>query len=69
MKFIQFLNETLFKNSIGVYIGRFQPPHIGHKQIINRMISENFKNYIFIVNGEKSSQDKEKNPFSLKYGI
>lgn len=66
MKFIQFLNEKLFRNSVGVYIGRFQPPHIGHKQIINKMIAENSKCYVFIVNGEKSSQNMKKNPFSIE---
>lgn len=46
-----------------LFLGRLQPPHLGHKKNIDRM-----KNPIIgIVRGEKSSQDKERNPISVDY--
>ncbi len=48
-----------------LFLGRLQPPHLGHKKNIDRM-----KNPIIgIVRGEKSSQDKERNPISLDYQV
>ncbi len=51
------------KQEAELFLGRLQPPHLGHKKNIDRM-----KNPIIgIVRGEKSSQDKERNPIPLDY--
>ena len=48
-----------------LFLGRMQPPHLGHKKNIDRM-----KNPIIgVVRGEKSSQDKERNPIPLAYQL
>lgn len=50
------------KGTIGIYCGRFQPPHKSHLKIIQEASKENSKVYVFVVAGSKSSQDREKNP-------
>jgi len=62
MRFKFFLNE-MDENSIGLVVGRFQPPHIGHKQIFERVAKNHNKFYILLVKGAKSSKDKKRNPF------
>ena len=53
------------KEEVELFLGRLQPPHLGHKKNIDRM-----KNPIIgIVRGEKSSQDKERNPIPLDYQV
>lgn len=51
---------------IGLYVGRFQPPHLGHKHIIDVMSKECVTNFVFIIKGTKTSLDKNRNPFDLK---
>lgn len=48
-------------------IGRFQPLHFGHFQLIRKNINSEDKLIFCIINGIKSSQDKNKNPFSFEY--
>lgn len=50
---------------IGLYIGRFQPLHNGHYEVIKKMNQENDLSYCIIIRGKKSSLDKNLNPFSL----
>lgn len=45
----------------GVFLGRFQPFHLGHQMIINEIISDGLKPLILI--GVSKTTDK-KNPFS-----
>lgn len=52
-------------DSVGLFVGRFQPVTNGHLSIIERMSKENKSNIIFLVKGKKSSLDKESNPFDL----
>ena len=47
------------KQKIGVLLGRFQPFHRGHQQLITEMLLDNDKVYIFVAGNGK---DKEKNP-------
>ena len=54
------------KQKVGIFIGRFQPFTNKHIEIINKMSDENDNCYVIIVRGKKTSQDKEKNPFSRK---
>ncbi len=46
----------------GVFIGRFQPFHEGHKRCVEHILSENDTCIIFIRDTEKT----EKNPFDLE---
>ncbi len=50
---------------VELFLGRLQPPHLGHKKNIDSM-----KNPVIgIVRGSKSGQDKERNPLELDYQI
>jgi len=51
-----------------VFMGRFQPITKAHVGIIKEMQKKypGAEPFVFTVRGEKSSQDKEKNPFSFK---
>ena len=44
--------------------GRFNPLSIKHYDIISNMLNYDGKSIIFIIDGEKSSMDKNKNPLS-----
>lgn len=73
-------NEYLFEESVGpqvkraaVMIGRMNPPTAGHYKVVNSMKEFIRKNpelklvatpIIVIVDGEKTSQDKSKNPLT-----
>jgi nicotinamide mononucleotide adenylyltransferase len=45
-----------------IFIGRFQPFHLGHAKILDMMNNP----VILLVKGGKSSQDKNRNPLSQK---
>lgn len=47
-----------------VYPGRFNPPSTSHKKIIDNMLNYDGDNYIFIIDGLKTSENKDKNPLS-----
>ncbi len=54
-----------------VVLGRWQPPHLGHAEIIKRAKTEFVDKkfdavFVIIVNGEKTSLDKTKNPLSVE---
>jgi nicotinamide mononucleotide adenylyltransferase len=53
------------KKKVQLFIGRMQPVHLGHKKIIDSMTNP----VIVIVKGEKSSEDRLRNPFSAEYQI
>lgn len=53
------------KKPVDVFIGRTNPPHLGHKKIIDMMNNP----VIILVKGAKSSQDKDRNPLPEKYQI
>lgn len=58
-EFVDVLSEA---KEYELFMGRFQPLHKGHATVVGRM-----KNPIVaLVKGGKSSQNKEKNPLSLK---
>lgn len=50
-----------------LYLGRFQPFHLGHMQVIDAIINH-FNQYpiIAVIRGSKSVLDKEKNPFDFE---
>lgn len=50
----------------GVMFGRFQPLTLGHMRGIEQMSRDVDKGTVYIVKGEKSSKDKDKNPFSAE---
>ena len=66
--FTIFLKEALENTSepkkVSLFLGRFQPFHIGHTKIFNMM---KYKPMILLVKGAKSSLDKNKNPLSVEY--
>ena len=37
------------KNKLGIYIGSFNPPHIGHKQVANYLVDNNYVDKLLIV--------------------
>ena len=51
------------KYKLGMYLGRFQPFHNGHKSIVDQMLEECEK--IVIVIGSAQEQRTVKNPFSV----
>ncbi len=63
MSFKSFLKEES-EIPVVVFIGRFQPWHLGHSQVIKdvRLKFPQYKIIIGIVKGNVTSQDKEKNP-------
>jgi len=46
-----------------LFIGRFQPMHIGHLKVIKWILKKNYK--IIIVIGSSRESNTEKNPFTL----
>lgn len=50
---------------VSLFIGRFQPFHLGHLKAIRDILRyyPNQKVLIGVVRGDKTSQDKQKNPF------
>lgn len=61
------VNMTKGTKPAVVFPGRFQPPTKAHGLVIKQMKSKYPKAepIVFIVRGEKSGQDKKKNPFSV----
>jgi cytidyltransferase-like protein len=62
-------SEILIEDEIktyGVMFGRFQPLTLGHMRGIDQMSKDVDKGTVYIVKGEKSSKDKDKNPFSTE---
>jgi nicotinamide-nucleotide adenylyltransferase len=47
----------------GIIIGRMNPPHIGHVELIKKSLQENDSTYVYI--GIKKQSD-ERNPFSFE---
>lgn len=64
--FLEYFNESKNLTKISLIIGRFQPFNAGHYGL-----TANAKHHVLIavVRGEKSSQDKKKNPFSEELQI
>ena len=53
------------KKQVSVFLGRLQPPHVGHQIILKKM-----KNPIVIlIKGTISSKNKKRNPFPEEYQI
>lgn len=52
-----------FKYNYGLYIGRFQPLHIGHTSVIDKMLSE--CETVVIAVGSAQESGTEKNPLSF----
>lgn len=66
MRFQRYLKEAVLRDnrdSIGLYVGRFQPLTRGHMTVLTQMAKENKMSYVLLVKGPKSSLDKTKNPF------
>jgi cytidyltransferase-like protein len=62
-------SEMIIENEVetyGVMFGRFQPLTLGHMRGIEQMSGDVDKGTVYIVKGEKSSKDKDKNPFSAE---
>lgn len=51
-------------SKLAVYIGRFQPLHRGHTQIINRAIDAGYSRIIFLIGSANKARDV-KNPFTF----
>lgn len=49
---------------IGIILGRFNPPHLGHVRLIRHAMSQNDIVYIVIIQGEKTGADLVRNPLS-----
>lgn len=65
MRLLNFLQKS--DNSVGIIVGRFNPPHNGHIKLIDKACEENEAVYVCIVEGEKSSLDAERNPIPANY--
>lgn len=52
------------KYKCGLYIGRFQPLHIGHESIIRKMLKE--CDQVIIVVGSAQESGTERNPFTFE---
>lgn len=46
----------------GVYIGRFNPPHLGHQEVVNKMLEEHGQNHLVVV-GSAFAESSLHNPF------
>lgn len=42
------LSKSVDKKRVGIFIGKFDPPHVGHMQLIKEMLDENEKILVFI---------------------
>jgi hypothetical protein len=49
-------------DKVELFLGRMQPPHKGHEQIIKGMKNP----YVIIVRGKGTGEDKKRNPFSAE---
>ena len=56
-----FLNDNNMKESVVFTYGRFNPPHLGHKMMIEEMMKLNKKVVVVV----SHSQDKKKNPLAV----
>ena len=52
------------KHKCGLYIGRFQPVHIGHESIIRRMLEE--CDHVIIAIGSAQESGTQRNPFTVE---
>lgn len=59
----------MIKDVVGIYPGRFQGVTKAHKSIIDMMSRTYEKSYVCLVEGEKSKEDKNHNPFSQETKI
>lgn len=66
INFKDYLLESSKEDHVGIFIGRIQGLTMGHAKVIDIMEKTHKKNYIVIVKGIKSSQDKVHNPFPLE---
>ena len=57
----------LKKNTIGVFLGRFQPFHIGHMSIVEEILQHHERRVLVIGSAEKSVTDE--NQWIPSYGI
>jgi cytidyltransferase-like protein len=53
------------KGRYGVYIGRFQPLHLGHQAVINEILLDGLIPLI-VLGSSNEDRNKEKNPLSFK---
>lgn len=62
------VEEEVTKIKATIFPGRFQPPHIGHAKLIEKMKNDYPEAipYMILIKGEKSSQNTEKNPFNVE---
>lgn len=68
-KFQEFVTESkepTKQKSICIFPGRFQGFNKGHQQIIEDLKKQYETIVVFIVSGKKTSEDKERNPFSAE---
>lgn len=52
--------------TVGVYVGRFSPFHLGHESVIRAMITDVGLEKILIVVGSASEFGTDRNPYSYK---
>lgn len=55
----------IYRCKYGLYLGRFQPLHVGHQIIINRMLRECERGIVAI--GSAQEEGTEKNPLSYEF--
>lgn len=53
------------KINVDVFVGRFQPVHIGHISIVNKLDNP----FVILVKGKKSSKNKDRNPFPKEFQL
>jgi nicotinamide mononucleotide adenylyltransferase len=65
VKFKDYIIEKKKEDSVGVFLGRMSGLTIGHMAVINLMSQTHPHSFVVLVKGEKTGQDKNKNPFPL----
>lgn len=70
MNIIEAINSTDYEprqsgQTVSLFLGRFQPFHIGHETIVKNMSKGNKIPVLVVVKGKESSKDKDRNPLSF----
>lgn len=65
MSYVTLITGFMMKYNYGLYIGRFQPFHKGHKSIVDKMLRECDK--VIIAIGSAQETETKNNPFRYEY--
>ena len=60
------MNTKLQSKNVGVYIGRFQPFHLGHFKVLDHAVKSNEFKHIILLLGSSEEARTPKNPFTFQ---